>query len=90
MSTTKNETATAKTVAPAKDNRVEVFVPKGAAGDEPNLLVSVNGKNWLLPKGKTSKVPPAVAYELKRAQRAQERLDEKIDELAAKAQQPAN
>ena len=85
MATKKTETETVETV---KDNRVEIFVPKGTAGDEPNLLVSVNGKNYLLPKGKTSKVPPAVAYEFKRSQRAQTRLDEKIDEMVAKSQQP--
>lgn len=87
MATKKNETETVEAV---KDERVEIFVPKGSAGDEPNLMVSVNGKNWLLPRGKTSKVPPAVAYEFKRSQRAQTRLDEKMDELAAKAQQPTN
>lgn len=80
---TKNEN-----VAAQKNDRVEVFVPKGSANDEPNLLISINGKNWLLPRGKTSKVPPAVAYEYKRSLRAQERLDAKMDELAAKAQQP--
>ena len=80
---TKNE----KT-AEIKEERVEIFVPKGSAHDEPNLLISVNGKNWLLPRGKTSKVPPVVAYEFRRSQRAQERLDAKMDELAAKAQQP--
>ena len=53
-------------------------------------VFGVNGKNYLLPRGKTSKVPPAVAYEFKRSQRAQERLDAKMDELAAKAQQPVN
>ena len=38
----------------ATENRVEVFIPKGYANDEPNLFVSVNGVNYLLPKGKKS------------------------------------
>lgn len=63
----------------------EVFIPKGNAQDEPNLFVSVNGKNYLLPKGKTSKVPPDVAYEIKRSQRAQERYDETVDKLKEQA-----
>lgn len=63
----------------------EVFIPKGNAQDEPNLFVSVNGKNYLLPKGKTSKVPSDVAYEIKRSQRAQERYDETVDKLKEQA-----
>lgn len=65
------------------DNRVDIFIPKGYANDEPNLLVSVNGQNYLLPKGKTSKVPPEVAYEIERSRRAAEKLDNTIDNLLA-------
>ena len=36
---------------------VNLFVPKGLANDDPNLFISINGKNFLLPKGKNSKVP---------------------------------
>ena len=67
------------------DTRVEVFIPKGYANDEPNLFVGVNGVNYLLPRGKTSLVPPAVAEEVKRAVRAQETMDEHIDEMVSKA-----
>ena len=63
------------------DERVELFVPKGAANDEPNLLISVNGVNYVLPRGKTSNVPPEVAYEYKRSLRAQNKLDERIEEM---------
>lgn len=63
------------------DKRVALHIPKGAANDEPNLLISVNSVNYLLPKGKTSMVPPEVAYEYKRAQRAQSKLDERIEEM---------
>ena len=69
--------------AKAADNRVDIFIPKGYANDEPNLLVSVNGQNYLLPKGKTSKVPPEVAYEIERSRRAAEKLDNTIDNLLA-------
>ena len=64
--------------------RVEVFIPKAYASEEPNLLVSVNGVNYLLPKGKTSLVPKAVAYEIDRSRKAQEKLDKRIDEMTAK------
>jgi hypothetical protein len=63
------------------ENRVEVFVPKGYANDEPNLFVSVNGVNYLLPKGKKSLVPDFVAAEIERSKNAQERLDENIEQM---------
>ena len=61
--------------------KVEVFVPKGYVNEEPNLFVSVGGVNYLLPRGRTSLVPPAVAYELERSQKAQEALDRRIGQL---------
>ena len=64
-----------------KDQRVDVFIPKGYGNEEPNLFVAVNGVNYLLPRGRTSLVPPAVAYELERSQKAQEALDRKIGQL---------
>lgn len=64
-----------------EDDRVEVFVPKGQANDDPNLFVSVNGVNYLLPKGKKSKVPTYVRDEIERSIKAQERMDENIDKM---------
>jgi len=63
------------------EERVEVFIPKGGANEEPNLFVAVNGVNYLLPKGKTSKVVPAVAKELELSRKAQQRQDSRIDEM---------
>ena len=75
--------AKAKLEAPnVPDNeRVEIYVPKGNANDEHNLLISVNGVNYLLPRGKKSLVPSWVAAELHRAAQAQERLDRRIDAM---------
>ena len=71
-------------VVPA-DERVELFVEKGYANDEPNKLISVNGVNYLLPKGKTSTVPKFVADEYYRSRKAQQRLDETVDKMLAEA-----
>lgn len=79
------EKKTEATTEEKNDTRVEVFIPKGYANDEPNLFVGVNGVNYLLPRGKTSLVPPAVAEEVKRAVRAQETMDEHIDEMVSKS-----
>lgn len=64
-----------------KENRVSVFIPRGASNEDPNLFVSVNGMNYLLPRGQESLVPKAVAAELNRAARAQEALDHRRDLL---------
>lgn len=59
----------------------EIFIPRGYANDEPNLLVSINGHNYLLPKGKKSKVPAHVAREIRRSWKAQDIADQHIDEM---------
>ena len=61
--------------------RVEVFIPRGYATEEPILFVGVNGVNYQLPRGKKSLVPQAVARELERARKAQEALDRRIELL---------
>lgn len=80
MATTNKETN--------KEEREDIFIPKGYANDDPNLFVSVNGKNYLLPKGKTSNVPVHVAQEIKRSLKAQEIQDENNEKLLEKAKQP--
>ena len=45
------------------------------------MFVSVNGVNFLLPRGKKSLVPPEVAREFQRSQGAQEALDRRIEKL---------
>ena len=77
-----NETTEAKAAKPEME---ELFVPRGSSVDEPNKVVSVNGKNWVLPKGKTSKVPAFVKYEYDRANRAREAMDVRAAEMAEKA-----
>lgn len=76
---TKTDTAPKNEIKETKkeEKRVELFIPRGAENDEPNLLISVNGANYLLPRGKTSLVPEHIANEYNRAQRALEKLYEK-------------
>lgn len=84
----KAQAATAATAAPvapaapaAAEERVEITVPRGSANDEPNLVIAVNGVNYVLPKGKTSKVPKFVAEEFYRSKNAQAIRDTHIDEM---------
>ena len=67
------------------EERVDLFVEKGYANDEPNLLIAVNGVNYVLPRGKTSKVPKHVAAEYYRSRKAQQALDEQVDKMLAAA-----
>lgn len=76
-----NENKASKAAETVKDDRVEVFVPKGYANDDPNLFVSVNGVNYLLPRGKKSMVPAHVAAEIERSKRAAEKQDEKMEQM---------
>jgi len=69
---------------------VNLTVPKGYANDDPNLFISINGKNFILPKGKTTKVPAYVKEEYDRSQRAQEAFDETSAKLLEKATKPNN
>ena len=63
------------------EERVEVYIPKGGAKEEPYLFVGINGVNYLLPRGKTSLVVPAVAQELFLCRKAQEKQDANMDAL---------
>lgn len=90
MSEEKNENVQAAQLTTESTNdRVDIYIPRGDANDDPNLLVGVNGVNYLLPRGKTSKVPKCVAEEVKRSWRAQEAKDEKNDQMLAAAQDQA-
>ena len=79
MAKTENKAAES-TVAPMED-RVEIFIEKGYANDDPNLFVSVNGVNYLLPKGKKSMVPAHVAAEIERSKRAAQKQDENMEQM---------
>ena len=70
------------------EKRVDLYIPKGAANDEPNLFISVNGVGYLLPKGKTSKVPPHIKAEYDRSIAAQNKMDEHVGELLEAANKP--
>lgn len=67
---------------------VEITVPRGNSKADPNLLISVNGVNYLIPRGKTVSVPAHVAYEYNRSLRAQASLYDKKDEMIKQGQEP--
>jgi len=62
-----------------ENKRVEVFIPRGTDREDPNLFVGINGVNYLLPRGKKSMVPQAVAEEIARGELAAEHFYESVD-----------
>lgn len=72
------------------EERVEVFVPKGLANDDPNFYVSINGEIYHIPKGKTSMVPPYIKAAIERSNRAQAFQEERSNSLIEKTKRPTN
>ncbi len=67
---------------------VDLFIPKGYLNDDPNVIIGINGKLYVLPKGKISHVPNYVKAEYDRSQRAQAALEAKSEALLEKASKP--
>ena len=73
---------------PKGNEIVEIFIPRSDANKDPNLFVAVNGVSYLLPRGKTSKVPAAVAEEIRRAWAAEDAMYESKAKLKEAAGLP--
>jgi hypothetical protein len=66
--------------------KVKITLPKARGSEPKELLVGINGVNYLIPKGKQVEVPDFVAEEVKRAQAAEDFMDEQKDEMLKSAQ----
>lgn len=64
--------------------RVEVTLPRAGDREDPNMIVGINGVNYILPRGKKSMVPRCVAMEIERSEKAKDRFNEKSEELLMK------
>lgn len=60
---------------------VDVFIERDPSDENPNLVIGINGKNWVMPRGETSRVPRYVADEYKRAREAQYKADKTVNEM---------
>lgn len=70
MSDTPKTEATTPLTAKQLRELVAVTPPAPAAGEDPNYQIGINGKMWILPRGKTSKVPRYVAMAYEQAEAA--------------------
>ena len=60
---------------------VDVFIERDPSDENPNLVIGINGKNWVMPRGETSRVPRYVADEYERAREAQYKADKTVNEM---------
>lgn len=75
-------------MATNNEKRVALTIPRRMGNDEHNVFISVNGVGYLLPKGKTSMVPPHIKAEYDRSVAAQNKWDEHVNELTEAANEP--
>lgn len=71
-----------------KNDYVDLYVEPGYGKDDPNEFISINGVNYILPKGEISKVPPCVKEEYERSRRAIRNQKKNSDKLLEKTKQP--
>lgn len=71
-----------------KTGYVKLYVEDGYSKDDPNEFISVNGKNYILPKGETSLVPPCVKEEYERSRRAKSLQKKNSSKMLEKANKP--
>lgn len=69
--------------AGVKEERVPITIPY----DKGDKFVSVNGKNFILPAGQTSMVPPYIAEELRRALESEAYAYQHSEELSERSKQ---
>lgn len=77
----------AETVAVEDPNeKVTIRVPRIHPKEDPNLFVGINGKNYIIPRGKAVKVPRFVKEEIDRSEKAKDRFYETVEELLPEEQ----
>lgn len=78
--------ATAKTEKiENKEEKRRIYVDRDTSDNDPNMYVAINGRSFLLPRGKYVEVPVYVADFIESCKRAQHRYDETIDRLSQMA-----
>ena len=77
--------ARAKNIRVNEGERVSLTIPRGDLRGDPNFFVSVNGVNYVIPRGQTVQVPVFVAEEYYRSERAKEAFYATSDALLERA-----
>lgn len=75
--------APAKAKAPEAPARVRILLPLVPGVLEDDVIVGVNGKNYLIRRGESVEVPPAVAFALQRSNRLSQVAAKNAERLAS-------
>ena len=62
----------------------EIVIPRTGDALDAGLYVAVNGEAYLLPRGKSSRVPAHIAAEIRRSEAARERQEQAAKALRGK------
>jgi hypothetical protein len=66
---------------------VTVKVPRLPGSENQSMFVGVNGKTWLIQRGKAVKVPKYVALVIQESIDAREAADEKLEKIVSDAEE---
>lgn len=66
------------------NTKQEIFIPRTGDANDAGLYVSVNGEAYLLPRGKTSRVPAHIAAEIRRSEQARDAQEQSAKALRGK------
>ncbi len=65
--------------------KVTIIPPRGNDKGDPNFFIGINGKNYILPRDEPAAVPPEVAEEFERSQRAERAFHKEMKKRAEAA-----
>lgn len=63
------------------NKKTKIVVPRLSGGAAPDVFCSINGVNYIVPRGKPVEVPDFVAEEIRRAQEAEEFMYREKDRI---------
>lgn len=79
--TWQDETQQEQPAADPQEELVDLFVDRDPSDQDPNKVIGINGKLYVMPKGEISRVPKFVKDEYDRAKRAQYKADKTVSEM---------
>ena len=77
--------ATTEDVIVEESGKEKVFLPRARKGEAEDLYVGINGVGYVVPKGREVEVPRAVADEIRRSQKAEDKMFEDREKRLAAA-----
>ena len=65
-------------------SKQEIFIPRTGDALDAGLYVCVNGEAYLLPRGKSSRVPAHIAAEIRRSEQARDAQEKNAKTMRGK------